>query len=125
MYSVTKSTNATTNAKPRSKHAVFFFLLGKKKGKNKQEKSLAKGVHPDGRLGDAVAGVPALGVQEVVEHGEDRGEDDEGRAGGEHALPQHLARRVVHEVEAPVPRVPRVLHRSRKQARLRHQKRQP
>ena len=78
----------------------------------------------DGGRGGGGRGA-GLGVEDVMELGEDRGEEGEGGAGGEDALAQHgAAGRPVDEVAA-VLGVVRVPDRPRQQAQLRDQERQP
>lgn len=67
-----------------------------------------------------------LGVEDVVEHDEERGEEGEGGAGGEDAPAQHGAgERRVGVVAAHVLGVVCVPHRARQQAHLRDHERQP
>ncbi|BAS91645.1 Os04g0678250, partial [Oryza sativa Japonica Group] len=70
-------------------------------------------------------GVAGLGEEEVVELGEERGEEGEGGAGGEHALAQHRAARWPANHQRAVLGVVRVPHRPRQQAQLRDHEREP
>lgn len=75
------------------------------------------------RRGRDVAG---LGVEDVVQLGEERREEGEGGAGGEHALAQHRARgRALTEEATDVLGVVRVPDRPGQQAQLRDHERDP
>lgn len=91
-----------------------------------------EGAHADGAGASARAravgqlvGGDGLGVEDVVEFSEQGGEEDEGGACGEDALPHGVAGETAVEEHVPVARVLRVPHRPGQQARLRYYERHP
>lgn len=66
-----------------------------------------------------------LGVGVVVEDAEDACEEGEGGAGGEDALPDGLARKVLHVQLSPVFGMVCISHRAGEQASLRNDKCNP